>query len=959
MKVSFCPHCQQKVSVPESLKNQSVRCPFCQRDFTATFDSADAQGISHMNSVSKLKKRKSNGVLRGAMMMLAMFLLGGGLYIAVQKFQSKDSTALSHSPNALKADSNTLPNRKDIKSAHDDIVKSVEINKFTVIPDSAPEIEKSLLEEITAQIKSVNGMTAESKFKSLTTDPLFTEKLLRWNIFHTVGAPVIERIGLEPEGQNFLNLFFNNRVWMETFMTSGPMIEPTRSMSLLYLIWKYDTEKSCEKPGVFQNLAVSCALSAHGSDYIAVETYRQYLKYHHLGQLHARFNTLTARELRYTVIPGKVSEEDMAYLIENHNVTAGDYGGVCWSCPYRLHNSFDDSIHGPLYSRPWQHVYSGHQSARIVGAVCGGLSTYGSAAANAHGIPSITGGQPGHCAYTVRHLDNAWNIHYYVNYPTGLHAVFPDQHSYRYLPLMEDIFADTAAYLRSEQYVWLASALIASARPSTVRVVPEECLTYDGKQKKGTNYSTLTPTKKMRAETIKATQFRKKNNFTALWTGRLESEQTETIPVTLASAGDVRLTVGKQVIQYEKSRQNGRPMTVNLNLTAGKNPFTLEMVHGRGTPVMTFSTNTPDTVFNRDVNIVYQLAVKELPVNFHTWEIYGKWLQNKTESTGMWQDWARKAVIGLGKHHEHSWRLVMDYAVKGVQDAHGTNGVMNFLSEIHQMTQQPEQGVGEHPPFDNIIRQQTGLFGKDKSAQIKLVGNALKAHAGSSHYFPKILSFAGDAFLPDQKYAPEFLSVLENALPQNEKNASGPLNNFFRQATTQASQQGNIDIFQQVMKLKQAVEKKPPPEKLCNRSSFPVLSDKGLLQLSSMARNDRSETYRDILDLSDAGGICQTNNEKNPHATVILPGDAEIKTIYIRNISGRENENQLPLVVSVSDDKIKWKEVFRTDKPEPEWLIDLSTKNVRGRYIKAERPEGTKETQFKLVKFQIYGKKLY
>ena len=58
-----------------------------------------------------------------------------------------------------------------------------------------------------------------------------------------------------------------------------------------------------------------------------------------------------------------------------------------------------------------------------MGGVCGTVSTYGSAAAQVHGIPSAAIGQPGHCAYIIR-VGQEWPVANSVTWPS--HVSVPD-----------------------------------------------------------------------------------------------------------------------------------------------------------------------------------------------------------------------------------------------------------------------------------------------------------------------------------------------------------------------------------------------------------------------------------------------------------------------------------------------------------------------------------------------------
>ena len=109
---------------------------------------------------------------------------------------------------------------------------------------------------------------------------------------------------------------------------------------------------------------------------------------------------------------------------------------------YRLSNCFGDSVHGPLYYKPWATAgeWPKRKYSQIVGGVCGELSKFGSAVSNAHGLPSTTAGQPGHCAYTRRLPSGRWEVDYSVTGHSQMHLCFWNKHPWQYSVSIEKTF---------------------------------------------------------------------------------------------------------------------------------------------------------------------------------------------------------------------------------------------------------------------------------------------------------------------------------------------------------------------------------------------------------------------------------------------------------------------------------------------------------------------------------------
>ncbi len=97
------------------------------------------------------------------------------------------------------------------------------------------------------------------------------------------------------------------------------------------------------------------------------------------------------------------SASTMRWLRDNVAAPSGNYTGMAYQVPYLPINMFGDSIHSAYYYQPYEKLYPGNfaKMSRDVGAVCGGLSHFGASSACANGVPAITMGEPGHCAYAV------------------------------------------------------------------------------------------------------------------------------------------------------------------------------------------------------------------------------------------------------------------------------------------------------------------------------------------------------------------------------------------------------------------------------------------------------------------------------------------------------------------------------------------------------------------------------
>ncbi len=89
-----------------------------------------------------------------------------------------------------------------------------------------------------------------------------------------------------------------------------------------------------------------------------------------------------------------------------------------------------------------------------------------------------------------------------------------------------------------------------------------------------------------------------------------------------------------------------------------------------------------------------------------------------------------------------------------------------------------------------------------------------------------------------------------------------------------------------------------------------------------------------------------------------LPGDAEVKGIYLLNRFGQNTPRQVPFEVLVSTDSKNWTRVYQTDKVQAEYRIAVETPR-RARYVKVARTPDAKNEVFHFGKILVYGKRLY
>lgn len=253
-----------------------------------------------------------------------------------------------------------------------------------------------------------------------------------------------------PQDAAFVKAFLQDPGWMELYLGAGliPENSPT-GIQILSDIWKADGKSPDFR--TYQSLATGIAsvfstgpfagkLKANSANCNPVRRYQIFKKLHQENKLHPGFIKLRPWEIRFVT---GIHWDDKSYewLNEHINLPWRRYTDACWAAPYTGNNFFGDTIQGPLFYVPWRDSSGEAENTRTIGGVCGGLSHFGTMAAQAHGIPAYPVGQPGHCAYAVRVKRGQWKGGF-GGPDGGMHNhIFGSEAPTSYL-LMEAVFAD-------------------------------------------------------------------------------------------------------------------------------------------------------------------------------------------------------------------------------------------------------------------------------------------------------------------------------------------------------------------------------------------------------------------------------------------------------------------------------------------------------------------------------------
>ncbi len=253
-----------------------------------------------------------------------------------------------------------------------------------------------------------------------------------------------------PQAPAFIKEFLNDPEWLELYLGAGIVPEKTtKGLEVLDEIWQADGKSPDFR--TYLPLATGIAnvwsagptaenMQRNDETCNPVTRYKFFKNYHKQGRLHPDFLKLRPWEIRF-VAGHPWDDASYEWAMQNVNIPWRRYTDSCWFAEYVGTNTYGDSIQGPLFYAPWRDMYGQAENTKRHGGVCGGLSHFGSLCAAAHGVPTYTVGQPGHCAYAVRAGRNDWQGGF-GGPDGGMHNyIFGSQAPTSYM-LMESVFGD-------------------------------------------------------------------------------------------------------------------------------------------------------------------------------------------------------------------------------------------------------------------------------------------------------------------------------------------------------------------------------------------------------------------------------------------------------------------------------------------------------------------------------------
>lgn len=302
---------------------------------------------------------------------------------------------------------------------------------------------------------------------------------LRWMLLERTGA-------VPAEDEAVTHWLLSDRTALAAFLGSGD-VQDRRWAEALAVLGRIVAADPGAHEGTCLRLAVATALTfstpvkamADGTPIDPVRRYESFRDWDRQGVLSPCFRDLCTWELRY-VVGSWATDEDLAWArgIIKPELRARDrIGDAAHMLAYRDTNARGVSV------QEGRKFYDDRPMTLPVmleyGGVCGAISRFGASMSQAHGIPAMPVGQPGHCAFIWQREPHAWALNNDVSgwsesrRHDGIQMTWGDQAWL--VPLMQAAQRTPEAYLDAELLRAWARVVAPTAREAMAAAACEAC----------------------------------------------------------------------------------------------------------------------------------------------------------------------------------------------------------------------------------------------------------------------------------------------------------------------------------------------------------------------------------------------------------------------------------------------------------------------------------------------------
>lgn len=293
--------------------------------------------------------------------------------------------------------------------------------------------------------------------------------LARWYFVDSFGNAVGN--AAKSKEKKILFQVLSSEEWLNGFVYSGRLDNAHAFLPLFMKIAAIDS--GMPKDPVTRKIATTTAGEFSRQKYYedssrVLRRYRFFAKSYRENTLNSLFSELDFWDMRIVCGwishngPGWDNEISLRWSRDNVKLPEWGYAGqAIHQLHYRLFSKGGDTVHGADYYKAYEPIFTGkngvNQAAMAyeVGAVCGGVSHFGATGAIANGVPAITMGEPGHCAFATRN-NNVWRDNNSINWRRSTHWTQTGEREWAFMTAMQDAFGDQKTCLAAMQRIALA-----------------------------------------------------------------------------------------------------------------------------------------------------------------------------------------------------------------------------------------------------------------------------------------------------------------------------------------------------------------------------------------------------------------------------------------------------------------------------------------------------------------------
>lgn len=291
--------------------------------------------------------------------------------------------------------------------------------------------------------------------------------LARYMLMRRTSLKGLERVAAVQLGTTMLTELSSDLDWLSNTMYSGPVDRLDEALRYLAIIYARYSEDMGDL--TVRRIATTTALEfarERWPEEAMLARFEYYYQSYRQGRLNKIFDTLRYWETRIVTgnrgFNGWGSPQSLAWQRDNVRLPVEGYLGASGQLVYRLRNVAGDSVFANDYLAPVAKGmnYTTAREHREIGGVCGACSHFGAYGALASGLPAMTMGEPGHCAYTVR-VGDTWRKGYSIYWQHGMHKTFWGMHDWEFLILTQELYSDAYKTLAADQFRAVAELLAA------------------------------------------------------------------------------------------------------------------------------------------------------------------------------------------------------------------------------------------------------------------------------------------------------------------------------------------------------------------------------------------------------------------------------------------------------------------------------------------------------------------